>query len=253
MKRIALATAAVAVLAVASAGNRHATLKEKIDAARRNGFRPEGGIVVKHEENGRVIAVRNRQSVYSASEVEEAVLQLCRASRWSFVVADDSFPQEKVGVEVSLVDEIQGEPSCGVLAAPENGWARMAVKRLVSDSPGAERRSRRLRLEMFRAAAMAAGLGIAMNQPCVMAPVSSLKDIDMIRMDRFSPESANVFEGAAERIGISKVSVKGYRQACREGWAPAPTNDVQKAIWDKVHQLPTEPIKIKPETKKVSQ
>ena len=41
-----------------------------------------------------------------------------------------------------------------------------------------------------------------------------------------------------------------YRKACEEGWAPAPTNDVQKAIWDKVHAMPTEPIKIKPETKK---
>ena len=42
-----------------------------------------------------------------------------------------------------------------------------------------------------------------------------------------------------------------YAKACREGWAPAPTNDIQKAIWDKVHAMPTAPIKIKPETKKV--
>ena len=41
-----------------------------------------------------------------------------------------------------------------------------------------------------------------------------------------------------------------YRKACEEGWAPQPTNDVQKAIWDKVHAMPTEPLKIKPETKK---
>ena len=42
-----------------------------------------------------------------------------------------------------------------------------------------------------------------------------------------------------------------YKKACEEGWAPAPTNDIQKAIWDKVHAMPTAPIKIKPETKKV--
>ena len=41
-----------------------------------------------------------------------------------------------------------------------------------------------------------------------------------------------------------------YRKACEEGWANPPTNDVQKAIWDKVHALPTEPLKIKPEEKK---
>ena len=26
-----------------------------------------------------------------------------------------------------------------------------------------------------------------------------------------------------------------YRKACREGWAPAPTNDVQKAIWEDIN------------------
>ncbi len=52
-------------------------------------------------------------------------------------------------------------------------------------------------------------------------------------------------------MGGKPQSRTTYRKACEEGWAPAPTNDVQKAIWDKVHEMPTEPIKIKPETKKV--
>ena len=35
-----------------------------------------------------------------------------------------------------------------------------------------------------------------------------------------------------------------YRQACQEGWAPAPTNAVQRAIWNKVHQIPDSPLVI---------
>lgn len=54
-----------------------------------------------------------------------------------------------------------------------------------------------------------------------------------------------------EKSGVVPVRKATYRKACQEGWAPAPTNDVQKAIWDKVHQMPSEPLKIKPETKKV--
>ena len=50
--------------------------------------------------------------------------------------------------------------------------------------------------------------------------------------------------------GVTVRATTNYKTACREGWAPAPTNDVQKAIWDKVHAMPTEPIKIKPEEKK---
>ena len=49
---------------------------------------------------------------------------------------------------------------------------------------------------------------------------------------------------------VTQRSVTNYRTAVKEGWAPQPTNDVQKAIWDKVHAMPTEPLKIKSETKK---
>lgn len=35
-----------------------------------------------------------------------------------------------------------------------------------------------------------------------------------------------------------------YHKACVEGWAPAPTNEFQKAVWDKVHSIPDKPLKI---------
>ena len=51
-------------------------------------------------------------------------------------------------------------------------------------------------------------------------------------------------------VFVLQQEVSTYKKACEEGWAPNPTNEFQKAIWDKVHELPTEPIKIKPEEKK---
>ena len=41
-----------------------------------------------------------------------------------------------------------------------------------------------------------------------------------------------------------------YKKACEEGWAPAPTNEFQKAIWEKVHAAPKNPMKIKFDPKK---
>ena len=38
--------------------------------------------------------------------------------------------------------------------------------------------------------------------------------------------------------------VATYKRACREGWAPTPTNDVQRAIWEKVHAIPDKPLTI---------
>jgi hypothetical protein len=51
-------------------------------------------------------------------------------------------------------------------------------------------------------------------------------------------------------MGVTPTLVAHYRQACKQGWAPAPTNDVQRAIWNKVHELPSDPIKIKYDPKR---
>ena len=53
-----------------------------------------------------------------------------------------------------------------------------------------------------------------------------------------------------EGYGVNPEKIVSYRKACEEGWAPQPTNDFQKAVWDDVHAMPSEPIKIKPEEKK---
>ena len=54
----------------------------------------------------------------------------------------------------------------------------------------------------------------------------------------------------AHRRGVRSVRLASYRQACREGWAPAPTNDVQRAIFEQVkadkERGPTNPITIPP-------
>ena len=38
----------------------------------------------------------------------------------------------------------------------------------------------------------------------------------------------------AKSHGLASAKRVAYKKACQEGWAPAPTNDIQKAIWDKV-------------------
>ena len=53
----------------------------------------------------------------------------------------------------------------------------------------------------------------------------------------------------AVAAAIGKRSVP-YSRACREGWAPPPTNDVQRTIWKQVHAVPDKPIKIEFDPKK---
>ena len=55
-------------------------------------------------------------------------------------------------------------------------------------------------------------------------------------------------------MGITPYRRTTYREACQEGWAPQPTNDVQKAIWEQVkadkERGPTNPITIPPPNQK---
>ena len=79
-----------------------------------------------------------------------------------------------------------------------------------------------------------------------------MKDIDSLKMEQACPEPFREMSLSAAKLGIAQAKLTSYRRACVEGWAPAPANEYQKTIWDEVHAMPTEPLKIKPETKKVS-
>lgn len=57
---------------------------------------------------------------------------------------------------------------------------------------------------------------------------------------KFTPQSMGAVLSNAKEKGIAQVRRTTYRKACEEGWAPAPTNEFQKAIWEKVKAAKTE-------------
>ena len=139
------------------------------------------------------------------------------------------------------------------LIAPEGGWAMLNISALVADHPSADVLERRIRRGLWRCFAFAFGAGDAMFDGCVTKPVSSLSELDALPSDDISPGLDDRIVKHLKRIGVKPARRTTYKRACQEGWAPAPTNEYQKAIWDKVHEMPIEPIKIKPETKKVTE
>ena len=138
-----------------------------------------------------------------------------------------------------------------LLLAPEEGWGMVNVLALNSDSPPKEKLALRVRKEIVRAFTFVCGSVSDIRNGITMRPVGGLSDIDSIPSDKFTPANMKTMEEQLRLLGIEPVVKATYKKACLEGWAPAPTNDIQKAIWDKIHALPTTPIKIKPETKKV--
>lgn len=69
------------------------------------------------------------------------------------------------------------------------------------------------------------------------------EDGGFVQVPRLGGDSTN---------GVSEVGMRfvTYRQACIEGWAANPTNDVQRTVWksvlDERRKGPTNPIRILP-------
>ena len=85
-------------------------------------------------------------------------------------------------------------------------------------------------------------------QPCVMRDIQSLSDLDEKPIAIISPEPLMRIDPTLRKLGLAKTRRATYKRACEEGWAPAPTNDWQKAVWQKVKaeqsEAPTKGIKI---------
>ena len=126
------------------------------------------------------------------------------------------------------------EPSLPMtLTAAEERWAMINAAKAKEDKPDAAKFRRRMGLLFMRQCCRLMGSDATKTPECCLYPAFSIADIDAIE----GPDVAiSVFIAISEsmsRIGIEGLEVVSYRDACELGKAPAPTNDVQRAIWAK--------------------
>ena len=98
--------------------------------------------------------------------------------------------------------------------------------------------------EVWRAIGFIGGVGYSKYSADPMQPVFSSTDLAKIQGSALLPTSLNALKAFNDRFDIKPAYTVPYIAAVRQGWAPAPTNEVQQAIWDKVHQIPDKPITI---------
>ena len=153
----------------------------------------------------------------------------------------------KTGAVVSVVDLPNWT---SLLLAPENGWAQVNVAALAKDDPSNEVLETRVKKELWRAFVLLFGGGNSHIAGDLMRPINSLQDLDAFPNLAPGPEPFNAMLEGAKARGITVVFRTTYKNACEQGWAPAPTNEYQKAIWDKVHAAPKNPMKIEFDPKK---
>lgn len=265
MKKLVIAIAAgvcmAAVAQTVSGPTRSAASKlsrEEIRARQRRHMEKQGGRLIKPGSmKGRFLFLDAQERV-GADAGCEAVAQkvnffiqfdsyAAKGAAPTLKTADKALADSGANAAVFLVDN---DEFPALMVAPERRWAFVNVKPLAADAPDKERLEFRTRSELWRAFAMVLGAGDTESTACVMNPCVSLADLDKAESGMISMEPLATIQAHAKKIGIQPYIRVFYRKACEEGWAPSPTNDFQKAIWEKVHadkeRGPTNPIKIQP-------
>ena len=158
----------------------------------------------------------------------------------------------KYDTNLSLFITIDDKSNTTLLIAPENKWGILNIKPLINGA-AKDRVAIRIEKEILRAFAILSGSFSSQFPNTILSAVTKTSDLDSINSSKLPPDIKSRIIPYLSSFGITPYKQANYRKACEEGWAPAPTNEYQKAIWDKVHAMPTAPLKIKPETKKVVQ
>lgn len=253
MKVIVCAVASLVVFGALAegplAGQRKNLTPEERAAAKERALKKSGGVIFR-KGTGKVVVV-DCQSKVPKEKIDAKVKEFHK-----FLFVD----MERVeGGSVRAADILKvcrGKPA-GAAAAlyivddpdlpmslmcAEEQWAMINVAHLQGDD--------RFEKQFARGAIMAFGGGVSQYKGSPMQTVRKPDDLDRIVSRTMGMDNLMGVRRNFEELGVKPPVRSTYKRACVEGWAPAPTNEYQKAIWDSVHAVPTNPIKIEFDPKK---
>ena len=224
------------------------TLPDGSDKAKKRAARIEaimkktGGFVVRKSE-GKIFFI-NCQSKISDEEIKKRVDRIqfvlkypCELKKGSWKFGESNPPDAKIAIYI--VDDKTLPMS---LVAVEAGWGVINTSTLDTNI--------RFSKELTRVFCLTAG---AADSPVKTSPMQTVRksaDLDKLMTDGFTFDMASSINENLQALGMAPARKIPYIKACQEGWAPAPTNEYQKAIWDKVHAAPKNPMKIEFDPKK---
>lgn len=162
------------------------------------------------------------------------VKSLVRAGADPLAEAARLLADTNTAAAVIVVTELPGQPS--LLIAPENRWALVNAAALGAGSVPPALLDERLRKELPRALGYLMGAGHSVGERCLMRGISSPAELDALNARSLSLEPLGRIMTHARSLGMAPIRMATYRKAVEEGWAAAPTNDAQKAIWNEVKQ-----------------
>ena len=217
-------------------------------AERKEAFiRKTGGFIRKPKSNSGKVVFINAQKRYALDELEKVADAICRAYRIDVEAKEGTF--STIGDVAASIRGAGG--ATGIVAAEVDPAMpalivfpdeRCALVNVAAFPKGAD--AALLRKQVVRGFAAASGALASQIEPTLMSAFENQRKLAVFPSEEIPADVGMRIRNTLRIAGVTPYAVTTYKHACQEGWAPQPTNDVQKAIWDEVHQLPTNPIKI---------
>lgn len=218
------------------------TTARTFDPAARSNMLARTGGIIQSPATGPSILFLNTQKRVSAATLHETsdkiqrFLRLpctldTRSGKEPMADAGQALADSKIAAVIVLCDS-SSLPS--LLVAPEKRWAIINVAALDGTFTSSEKVAERVQKEMWRAFGYVMGAANSNFEHCLLKPVFATADLDALTPKSLSPEPFAKIMTQAQKMGIKPARMTSYRKAVEEGWAPAPTNDFQRAIWQEL-------------------
>lgn len=168
---------------------------------------------------------------------------------WSWGYGAKILKDHAAQLAIALVDDPTLPP---LVTVPEEGWSVVNVAKLAEGLDLDEALQKKMfearcDKEAFRAFSMIGG-GFCAVKPGTALNAATVKELDALP-NELPFDTINLYKAYLKKRGITPRVMVHYNTACREGWAPSPTNEYQKAAWERVHALPTNPLPLVKPTK----
>ncbi len=195
-----------------------------------------GGIVRKTEGKGRIVYANLQQTV----ETKDIAKTMNVLGKFLRVRIDtlDAKAEDVADVNKYLLGNdakavvivVDNATDPAILVAPEDKWAKVNIGKFKDKNVKS-----RTQMELLRAFCyLCGGIGSEYNNP-LTGFIGNPTQLDDSPVAELPIDVINRCSPYLKQLGVIPYIESTYRKACREGWAPAPTNAVQKAIWEDIN------------------
>ncbi len=246
MKRqmiVTIITMLMSSILLAQASTNKAPIKvgKSIDPATRAKLLAATGGFTQLQAKGPALSIVNLQSRVPSLDIQQMIDGMKAISRIPIVLGDksgkDLFVLAKAAASQAetlgaiIICDVKSQPA--LLVVPEEGWAAINLGVLGQDVSDAILKTR-VAKELWRATGYLLGVVNPALDHSMMGSVKTLSDLDAITGQMLNAEILIKVQQNAVKQGVSPSRMSTYKKACEEGWAPMPTNSIQKAIWEEV-------------------